>query len=328
LDYDPTEAQNDKNCLRIKNYESFNCNTSGYYCEVYPIFKYTIHSVYRSMTIPNETVKGTCHNVTTGTYCEPGYYCPSVYEKEKCPRGNFCGHGFDEPKDCTWGKITCPDFKSESISQPTALVMFGLALAILLYGFKLLILNLIKSKEAKYNKISNHDELFDAQASEMDQKKIAEMNFKKLIDALHVQDDATDAELIETFKIVDTTEAGVVKAKELEEVLKSKHMSIDQGILAEMIRIADVNGDGEVSEEEFIGMCKSMRGKEPASAQPQSATAEQKAPSNCSFQNIQDPLEVSFENLNLYLSNGSPVLQGISGCVSAYNVTALMGWVI
>ena len=60
------------------------------------------------------------------------------------------------------------------------------------------------------------------------------------------------AELKQAFAAMDTNGDGQVTKEELKSLLSQLGESIDDAVIDEMIKIADVNGDGKVDFNEFV----------------------------------------------------------------------------
>ena len=60
------------------------------------------------------------------------------------------------------------------------------------------------------------------------------------------------AELKQAFAAMDTNNDGQVTKEELKSLLSQLGESVDDAVIDEMIKIADVNGDGKVDFNEFV----------------------------------------------------------------------------
>jgi Ca2+-binding EF-hand superfamily protein len=60
------------------------------------------------------------------------------------------------------------------------------------------------------------------------------------------------AELKQAFAAMDTNGDGQVTKEELKSLLSQLGESVDDAVIDEMIKIADVNGDGKVDFNEFV----------------------------------------------------------------------------
>ncbi|KAL2814472.1 hypothetical protein BJX63DRAFT_199611 [Aspergillus granulosus] len=67
-----------------------------------------------------------------------------------------------------------------------------------------------------------------------------------------VKDSDPEAELREAFAVFDQDKSGTISADELRRVLRSIGDDISDADLDEMLKIADVNGDGSIDYEEFV----------------------------------------------------------------------------
>jgi len=74
---------------------------------------------------------------------------------------------------------------------------------------------------------------------------------------MHTQDDQDD-EMREAFKVFDKDNNGFISPQELRSVMFKLGEKLSDDEIAEMIREADANGDGQVDYNEFVAM---MRGK-------------------------------------------------------------------
>jgi len=64
--------------------------------------------------------------------------------------------------------------------------------------------------------------------------------------------EAQVAELKQAFAALDTNNDGQVTKEELKSLLSQLGESVDDAVIDEMIKIADVNGDGKVDFNEFV----------------------------------------------------------------------------
>merc|ERR1719355_49743 len=72
--------------------------------------------------------------------------------------------------------------------------------------------------------------------------------------ARKMKDTDTEEELIEAFKVFDRDGNGFISAAELRHVMTNLGEKLTDEDVDEMIREADVDGDGQVSYEEFVKM--------------------------------------------------------------------------
>ena len=107
--------------------------------------------------------------------------------------------------------------------------------------------------------ILTHNELQDI-VNEADQDGSGFVEWEEFlrIIARKMQDADAEEEIKEAFKIFDKAATGFVPCKDLREVLISLGEKLQDEEIDEMIRAADVNGDGQISVEEFVKMmmCK------------------------------------------------------------------------
>ncbi|KAL3456177.1 hypothetical protein BJX64DRAFT_271181 [Aspergillus heterothallicus] len=67
-----------------------------------------------------------------------------------------------------------------------------------------------------------------------------------------VKDSDPEAELREAFAVFDQDKSGTISADELRRVLRSIGDDVSDADVDEMVRMADVNGDGSIDYEEFV----------------------------------------------------------------------------
>ena len=314
------------NCTEIGLYESNGCNIPGYYCTFKPVFNVRTYLIYDGNTVPNSANDETCLNITEAAFCNPGYYCPSQFEKYKCPKGSYCNIGFSSPMTCAWGKANCPDEMMSSSDSDVSLVLFILFLFVLLFGFKLLILRHIKSKLAKYERIT-HDA--HASALEQEQQLVLAIQFKKLINRKQGQR-IFNGELFANFENsealfdkIDSDKSGFIESNELNEALRGEGNYITDSEVKEMVTLFDTSKDGKLSRQEFNELRSHIFSQDIETEEKKLNAIHDN--SDETFRKISEPLNVSFTQLNLFLGNGDPVLQNVAGSVKAFNVTALMG---
>merc|ERR1711904_601583 len=72
--------------------------------------------------------------------------------------------------------------------------------------------------------------------------------------ARKMKDTDTEEELIEAFKVFDRDGNGFISAAELRHVMKNLGEKLTDEEVDEMIREADVDGDGQINYEEFVKM--------------------------------------------------------------------------
>ncbi|GAA5816565.1 hypothetical protein MFLAVUS_010095 [Mucor flavus] len=77
--------------------------------------------------------------------------------------------------------------------------------------------------------------------------------FLSLVKTLKSENDDTD-DLQEAFKVFDADGNGVIDRNELHKVMSSLNETLTEQELDAMIREADINGDGQISFEEFKAM--------------------------------------------------------------------------
>ena len=72
--------------------------------------------------------------------------------------------------------------------------------------------------------------------------------------ARKMKDSDTEEELIEAFKVFDTDGNELISAAELKQVMESVGEMLDDNEIEEMIKEADLDGDGHINYEEFVRM--------------------------------------------------------------------------
>jgi calmodulin len=82
------------------------------------------------------------------------------------------------------------------------------------------------------------------------------IDFKEFLGlmARKMRDTDTEEELIEAFKVFDRDSNGLISSQELKHVMTSLGEKITDEEVEEMIREADIDGDGYINYEEFVRM--------------------------------------------------------------------------
>ncbi len=82
------------------------------------------------------------------------------------------------------------------------------------------------------------------------------IDFKEFLGlmARKMRDADTEEELIEAFKVFDRDGNGLISGNELQHVMTSLGENISQDEVEEMIKEADLDGDGYINYEEFVRM--------------------------------------------------------------------------
>ena len=82
------------------------------------------------------------------------------------------------------------------------------------------------------------------------------IDFKEFLGlmARKMRDADTEEELIEAFKVFDRDGNGLISGNELQHVMNSLGENISQDEVEEMIKEADLDGDGYINYEEFVRM--------------------------------------------------------------------------
>jgi calmodulin len=92
--------------------------------------------------------------------------------------------------------------------------------------------------------------------NEVDVDGNGNIDFKEFLGlmARKMRDTDTEEELIEAFKVFDRDSNGLISAQELKHVMTSLGEKITDEEVDEMIREADIDGDGYINYEEFVRM--------------------------------------------------------------------------
>ena len=96
--------------------------------------------------------------------------------------------------------------------------------------------------------------------NEVDQDKNGSIEFDEFLNLMSrkMQDTDTEEEIREAFKVFDKDNNGFISAAELRHVMTNLGEKLSEEEVDEMIREADVDGDGQINYEEF---CKMMLSK-------------------------------------------------------------------
>jgi calmodulin len=92
--------------------------------------------------------------------------------------------------------------------------------------------------------------------NEVDVDGNGNIDFKEFLGlmARKMRDTDTEEELIEAFKVFDRDSNGLISGQELKHVMTSLGEKITDEEVDEMIREADIDGDGYINYEEFVRM--------------------------------------------------------------------------
>merc|ERR1719284_2299860 len=93
----------------------------------------------------------------------------------------------------------------------------------------------------------------DVDAAEDVQGRIDFPDFLSLM-ARKMKDTDTEEELIEAFKVFDRDEDGFISAGELRSSMMNLGEKLTDAEVDEMIREADMDGDGQINYDEFVKM--------------------------------------------------------------------------
>ncbi|CAJ0640635.1 15329_t:CDS:2 [Entrophospora sp. SA101] len=105
--------------------------------------------------------------------------------------------------------------------------------------------------EIKKDEIKNLLEQYEFDENE----NISFENFCRLM-AIKMSERNLDEEFLKIFKLFDDDDTGKISFKNLKCVAKELGEEINDEQLHEMIEVADLNGDGEVDQDEFIQLLK------------------------------------------------------------------------
>lgn len=101
-------------------------------------------------------------------------------------------------------------------------------------------------------------ELFDM-INEVDSNQTGSIKFQDFLNLMvrKMRDTDTEEELIEAFQVFDREGNGLITAQELRHVMTNLGEKLTAEEADEMIREADVDGDGQINYEEFVKMMMS-----------------------------------------------------------------------
>ena len=92
--------------------------------------------------------------------------------------------------------------------------------------------------------------------NEVDSDKSGSIEFEEFLNLMSrkMQDTDTEEEIREAFKVFDKDNNGFISAAELRHVMTNLGEKLTESEVDEMIREADVDGDGQINYEEFCRM--------------------------------------------------------------------------
>ena len=90
--------------------------------------------------------------------------------------------------------------------------------------------------------------------NEVDKDGSGKIEFKEFLDLFtqKMKDPDSEEDLIEAFKIFDKDGNGVISANELRHVMTTLGEKLSQEEADEMIKEADIDGDGHINYQEFV----------------------------------------------------------------------------
>merc|ERR1711924_557064 len=103
--------------------------------------------------------------------------------------------------------------------------------------------------------------------------------------ARKMKDTDTEEELIEAFRVFDKDGNGFISAAELRHIMTNLGEKLTDEEGDEMIREADIDGDGQINYEEFVKVMMAKGARPCAAAQraPRGSGGEESAPRNSAF---------------------------------------------
>ena len=99
--------------------------------------------------------------------------------------------------------------------------------------------------------------------NELDVDQSGSIDFTEFVTLMAKQSQGkeTEEELLEAFKVFDKDGNGNISATELKTVMHNLGENLSDADIEEMIREADLDGDGEINYNEFVKMMKSDKEK-------------------------------------------------------------------
>ncbi len=97
------------------------------------------------------------------------------------------------------------------------------------------------------------DEVLEKMITEVDDDRSKTIDFREFLSLMEkkIRENDTEAELMEAFKIFDRDNNGLISLQELRFVM-TKGEKLKEEEINDLIREADVNGDGYIDYEEFV----------------------------------------------------------------------------
>ena len=96
---------------------------------------------------------------------------------------------------------------------------------------------------------------------EMDTDENGKVDFAEFLECIanKLQDEATEEEIIQAFKMFDKDNSGTISANEFKSIMMNMGQKMEESEVNEMLFAADTNGDGVIDYKEFARMLDSSR---------------------------------------------------------------------
>eukprot|EP01123_Difflugia_compressa_P011852 TRINITY_DN4865_c0_g2_i1.p1 TRINITY_DN4865_c0_g2~~TRINITY_DN4865_c0_g2_i1.p1 ORF type:complete len:150 (+),score=44.91 TRINITY_DN4865_c0_g2_i1:149-598(+) len=92
--------------------------------------------------------------------------------------------------------------------------------------------------------------------SRVDRDGDGTIDFEEFVELMATSKSSTDEEMLAAFKVFDEDGNGTINIDELRKVMKKLGEKVTEDQLKEMIKAADINGDGLIDYHEFVKMMK------------------------------------------------------------------------
>ena len=98
------------------------------------------------------------------------------------------------------------------------------------------------------------EETLNQMIQEVDQDGSGTIDFKEFLGLMEkkLRENDTEDELIEAFRVFDRDGNGLISAQELRFVMTTAGEKLEEDEIDDLIREADINGDGYIDYEEFV----------------------------------------------------------------------------